>query len=281
MKIKKISGKLRLSNDGGLSLFFIGSGSAFTKKNYQTNIVVIKGDAHFLIDCGATCPFAFEAYKSSLTEIKTFLITHSHADHIGGLEEAALVDRYITSKKPRMIIDDQFKSILWNYSLRGGLAHNEKQFYGFLEFEDFFEQIKPVEFYDKEYNISRVSFEGIDIKLFRTKHIPENSQTWKDSFYSIGVMIDERILYSGDTRFDPELIDFMLKKFPTIEYIFHDCQFFTGGVHAGYDELLAIDPLIRRKMFLCHYGDNYSSVRPQKDGFAGLVLQGRYYHFDK
>ena len=60
MKIKKQSTKspLELKTDGELSLFWLGVGSAFSKLHYQTNLIIIKGDDHIMIDCGTKAPQA-------------------------------------------------------------------------------------------------------------------------------------------------------------------------------------------------------------------------------
>nr|HPM72015.1 hypothetical protein [Spirochaetales bacterium] len=56
---KPDSGKALLSrSDDRLSIFFIGAGSAFTKRYYQNNALVVKGDDHLLIDCGTRAPEA-------------------------------------------------------------------------------------------------------------------------------------------------------------------------------------------------------------------------------
>ena len=77
MKIKKFeSKKLKLTNNGDLVLFFIGVGSAFTRRQYQTNLLVIKGDDHLLIDCGTKCNQALFELGLQITDINNFLITH-------------------------------------------------------------------------------------------------------------------------------------------------------------------------------------------------------------
>ena len=281
MKIENLNKTLNLENDGGLSFFFVGVGSAFAKAHFQNNILVIKGSDHLLIDCGTMCPYALWNYGVNSTSIKNLLITHSHADHIGGLEEIALMGRYISKTKPSMIISDEYKKILWNQSLKGGNAYSEYKDGSFLTFDDYFNQIKPTLISKKPRPIYQAKVGSIDIKIFRTMHIPEAAPSWKKSFYSVGVLIDDRILFPSDTKFDPDLIYGMLKEYSTIEYIFHDCQFYPGGVHAYYHDLKTLPPEIRSKMYLCHYGDNFAQEDPEKDGFAGYAQQGVYYNFDE
>jgi ribonuclease BN (tRNA processing enzyme) len=273
--------KFSLTNDGKLELFFIGVGSAFTKRHYQTNLLLIKGKDHLLIDCGTKGTQALYELGIPVTDIKNFLITHSHADHIGGLEEVALMGRYATKKKPVMIINETYQHILWDMSLRGGSAYNEEEAKDTLSFSDFWNIIRPqwLPDYPRETYSARLG--GIDIKMMRTKHIPDSSYDWQSSFWSCGVIIDERILFTSDTRYDYDLIDFYEKKF-NLEAIFHDCQFFTGGVHASLEEIKQFPPDVKSKMYLTHYGDNWEEFEEkiEKYGFAGLAKQHVYYVFE-
>ena len=63
MTIRDFNNAIQLTNDGKLSFFFLGTGSAFTKVNFQNNVIVIKGKDHILIDCGTLCPFSFSKFK--------------------------------------------------------------------------------------------------------------------------------------------------------------------------------------------------------------------------
>jgi len=271
---------LSLKNDGKLSLFWLGAGSAFSKKLYQTNVLVIKGDTHVLIDCSSRCPTAFWEYGTPIFNVKNFLITHSHSDHIGGLEEAALLGRYLSKEKLKMIITEEYEEFLWNYSLKGGCAFNEMENGKSLEFSDFFESFRPVKILDEPRPILNIDFENINFKLFRTAHIPDSSKSWKDSNLSYGVIIDNTVLFTSDTKYDEEIIFGLLEEFKDIKFIFHDCQFFSGGVHASYQELLNFPEEIRSKMYLTHYGDNYKNFNAKKDLFGGLTKQGHYYNFE-
>lgn len=280
MKIEKLNSTIKLENSGDLTFFFIGVGSAFSKLNFQNNVIIIKGKDHLLIDCGTLCPYAMHLYNFSIASIKNILITHSHADHIGGLEEMALTGRYVTKRRPCMVITDQYKKILWEQSLQGGCSYGETSNGTYMIFDDYFEQLKPKQISKNPRPLYEINIGCIDVKIYRTRHIPDNAGSWKNSFYSVGVLIDNRILFPSDTQFDKELLDWMTSTYP-IEYIFHDCQFFPGGVHAAYTELCTLPDDIKRKILLCHYSDTFSQFNPEKDGFRGLTQRGIFYNFDK
>lgn len=278
MKIRSFDSKLEFSNSGSLSLFFLGTGSAFSKKYMQTNVLVVKGNDHVLIDCGSLCPFALSRiYNSSISNVKNILVTHPHADHIGGLEEVALMGRYISKQKINLIIDDEFKDKLWNESLRGGLQFSEN---GIMKFEDYFDQIKPVSMIKKPYIVSQANVGSINLKFFRTYHVTTSKWSFKNAQYSQGVIIDDKILYPCDTQFNPDQLKFLLETFP-IEYIFHDCDTagFSEGVHATYEQLKTLPDQIKSKMYLCHYGNDAAQKNPKADGFGGFVKAAHYIEF--
>tara|TARA_S200000501_G_C20756184_1_gene713961 strand:- start:473 stop:880 length:408 start_codon:yes stop_codon:yes gene_type:complete len=112
--------RVYLTNDESPSLFFIGNGAAFAETLNQTNVLVVKGDQHLLIDCGTKCSQALYRLGMGIEQIDNFLITHSHADHVGGLKEVQLHRRYVVGQKPTMVITETYQDILWNQSLRGG-----------------------------------------------------------------------------------------------------------------------------------------------------------------
>jgi hypothetical protein len=271
---------LHLTNDGHLSLFFVGVGSAFSKRHYQTNCIIIKGDDHVMVDCGTKTPQAIYELGLSITDIQTFLITHSHADHIGGLEEVMLMGRYVARKKPSIIINKTYQQLLWDMSLRGGSAFNEEQAGSVLEFGDMWNIIRPVwlEGYPRETLGTEIG--NIDIKIFRTKHIPDSPDSWQNSFWSCGLILDDRVMFTSDTRFDRDLITQFGKLFD-LEAIFHDCQFFTGGVHAGLEEINQLPSEIKSKIILTHYGDNWEEFEDtvREYGLHSLAHQWCYYDF--
>ena len=280
MKTRHFLSNLELTNEGQLSLFFIGTGNAFTKTSFQTNLLIIKGKEHLLIDCGTLCSYAIEnLYNGKITDIKNLLLTHPHADHIGGVEEIALAGKYITKQKINLVITDEFKKLLWNESLRGGIQYSEE---GKMTFDDYFNQLKPKLIQKKPFEMYEIDAFGMNLKIFRTRHVTTRKNSLKDSQISYGLIIDDRILFTADTQFNLPQLRFLLDKYKNIEVIFHDCDIkgFSRGVHAAYDELCTLPPEIRAKTYLCHYSEAVSTIDALVDGFAGLAKHWVYYDFD-
>ena len=98
-------------------------------------------------------------------------------------------------------------------------------------------------------------------------HFPEHAASWRHSFWSCGLLVDERVMFTSDTRYDPVLLETFSSIF-SIEAIFHDCQFFTGGIHAGIDELTELPESVRSRMCLMHYGDSWDEHADKIDRFG-------------
>ncbi len=272
---------LQLTNDGELELFFIGVGSAFAQDHYQTNFLIIKGQTHIMVDFGMTGPIALSDVAGlKPVDIATILPTHSHADHVGGIECLALMNRYVGQQfmdKPKlaMIITEEYQRVLWDYTLRGGLEWNEEAGGRKLAFSDFFTAVRPTWKTHQPREIWEIQVGDIHLELFRTMHIPEQAPTWEAAFISYGLMIDGRVFVSGDTRFDRALIDHYADQ---AEMMFHDVQFFPGAVHAPLAELQTLPDRVRKNIWLMHYADNWADQ--DISGFAGLTPQGVRLIFD-
>lgn len=285
-----------IQNGGQLDITFLGVGSAFAKRHFQTSILIVKGDTHVLVDFGMDGPRALEAVGLGMQNITTFLPTHSHADHVGGVECLALFNRYVGQRhmgkhKLDCIITPEYQRILWDYTLRGGLEWNEEQPDGRrrLGFGDFFNIITPRWMTSMPREIHTVEVGGLKLELFRTNHIPEQAPNWEASFVSYGLIIDGRVFFSSDSQFDPQLINHYLmgkrqliadhpvseKK---IEHWFHDVQFFPGAVHAPLADLMGLGIVVKEKMTLMHYSDAWQ--KEDISDFAGWAQQGATYRFE-
>lgn len=272
------TGEVALTNDGELELYFIGTGAAFTRNLNQNNLLIIKGQDHLLIDCGTKCSPALNKVGIAVSDIRNFLATHSHADHIGGLEEVQLYARYVSQIKPRMVITGEYQKILWEQSLRGGSEMSES---APLSFEDLWDVIRPIKVANAPRETWQAMVGDINIKMPRTMHYPDDAPSWKECQWSCGVIIDDRILYTSDTRLDPDLLT-SFDDIYNFDVIFHDCQLFTGGVHASINELVTLPPHIKSRIILMHYGDTWRDFEKQaRDaGFHSWAQQGHSYIFE-
>jgi ribonuclease BN (tRNA processing enzyme) len=281
MRIAKIRKPLKLQNKGDLEIAFIGCGTAFGKELYNNNFIIIKGETHLLVDFGMTGPRALcMSTGLSVSDIGNLFITHSHADHIGGLEYLALQNRYysqtvLNKPKLRMIITKEYQKILWERSLRGGMEWNESSAQGVqLKFEDYFEAVRPKLISKSPRLTLEIDFEGLHLEIFGTNHIPDNAKNQNEAFLTYGLFIDNKVLITGDTKFDIDLLNYYG---PKSEVIFHDTSFENNPVHPSINDLKKLPKQLKKKMYLMHYGDNWKEQKV--DDFAGLVKQGYRYIF--
>ncbi|MFQ5451696.1 MAG: MBL fold metallo-hydrolase [Nitrospinaceae bacterium] len=288
-EICKNGESLPLQTDGQLRVVFIGTGAAFAKRRRQSNILIIQGDHHVLIDCGTQGPLALGDIGLNVLKVRCYLPTHSHADHIGGLEEVALMNRYTpNTSKPEMIILRDYQDSLWSKSLAGGAEFCEAQQGRPLQLADFFNILRPQNIELCGRKSWSYQHGPLEVIIMRTRHFPDSAVSIDESQWCCGIFINRRVWISGDTMFDEE---YAVRFGELAEVMFHDCQLFYGGVHASYQELMSLPDPIRAKMFLYHYGDNWLDPQawvkktdsfkgdPVRDGFLGWADQQVAYDF--
>lgn len=269
------------TSDGSLRIVFIGVGAAFAKRNRQSNILIIQGDHHILVDCGTQGPLGLNDLGLSVLDLKCCLPTHSHADHIGGYEEIMLMNRYMQGTKPELIILSDFQDLLWRKSLSGGAEYSEVDEGKSMQITDFFDIRRPktIEFLGRK---SWVYQHGpIEVIIMRSRHFPSTAISVDESQWCSGVFINRKIWISGDTLFDYKYPERYHKE---SEVMFHDCQLTQGGIHASYSELMTLPEEIRSKMFLYHYGDDWD--RKEKwvkgsDNFSGDAIKDGFLGWTK
>lgn len=280
MEEREFNGKIEFTNNGQLSLFFLGTGNAFSHDFFQTNVFVVKGNTHLLIDCGSLCPYIFDSvYKSDFGSVQNLLVTHPHADHVGGVEELVLTSKYIKQRKINLVIPNEYKKKLWNHTLKGGIQYSE---YGLMHFSDYFNQIKPEKKLKAPFEMYDFNLENLNLKLFRTRHVTSGNRSLKHSQYSYGVILDNKVLFTGDTQFNKNQLMWILQNFQ-IECIFHDCDVNGKGssVHTPYEMLKTLDKDVRNRMLLNHYDKGIEKINPKLDGFIGFTQKGIYYDFGR
>lgn len=220
-----------------MKLQMLGTGSAFAKKFYNNNALLVSEGRTLMLDCGITAPRALYDLGKSFDEIDALLITHIHADHVGGMEEFAYQMKFIYKRKPVLYVEESLIAPLWNHCLRGGLEQE-----GFTRLEDYFE-VRPL-------TAGRPSelLPGLKAELLLTRHIPN-----KPSF---SILFNDHFFYTADMTFDRELLERLVEE-RGVNVIFHDCQLHPPGVvHADLSMLLTLPEELQRIVYLMHYGDD-------------------------
>lgn len=241
-----------------LKLQMLGTGSAFAKNYYNNNALFHDGDFTLLIDCGITAPMALHQLDLTFDDLDALLITHIHADHVGGMEELAFIMKMKYNRKIPLYIAEALVEPIWEHSLKGGLYQQGH----ISSLEDVFD-VRPL-----KPGVKADISSGISVELIHTQHIPR-----KDSY---SLYLNDRIFYSADMVFDPALLHKLVNE-RDCEFILHECQLQgPGEVHTTLDELLSLPEEIQERTYLMHYSDDVKAFIG-KTGTMEFVEQQRVY----
>lgn len=267
-----------------MEIIALGTGSAFTMNGYQTNFIIKRNGKNLLLDCGTDIRFSLQNVGLTFRDIDLVYISHTHADHIGGLEFLGFT-RYFTRigeisfnnpfpiLLPKLVCERGMVNTLWDNSLKGGMKTLE----GIDATIETYFNVIPI---DKN---SSFVWEGIKFDLIQSLHM-SSKYCILDSFGLMFTNPDngERIYITTDVQFAPEKS--MKAYYKESDLIIHDCEtMYKSGVHAHYDDLKTLDNDIKSKMKLIHYQDNVLndwntwSLKAKEDGFLGFIKPGIFY----
>lgn len=248
----------------GIRIKWIGTGSGFNSALGNTSFTVEAGSPrNLLVDCGFTVPPSLMA-QELLAGVSDIVLTHHHADHIGGLETLAFYSYFLLGRRgddrPALhVATDGFAHILWEHGLKAGMSQQQD--------EAGAPWAPTLETYFRVYVGTKVCVEEFPtVELFPTPHV--------GVMENYGLRLRKDIYYSGDTNALPP-------DDPAV--IFQDCHFgipAPGDIHIAYDKLKSqLSPAVKRKVHLVHLDANYASRDPRADGFAGMVMPGDLFTF--
>jgi len=236
---------------------WIGTGSAFNPALGHTSFMVYRETGRrLLVDCGATVPLRL-IETGDAKHVTDVLLTHLHADHIGGLEGLAFYIHYALQRRGDQrlhlhVASETFAHDLWEHALKAGMSHTQDGHGKPLD--------ATMDTYFQVHVGDTVEVPGLpEAKFLPTRHIV--------NMENYAVQFVDGVFYSGDTvELPPQ----------DARLIFQDCQVHDstpGDIHISYEELVQGLPLeVRKKTYLTHLGHGYAQRDPARDGFAGYVL---------
>jgi hypothetical protein len=253
-----------------MKVTFLGVGSAFSRKHYNNNCLIDFDKARLLIDCGHTAGRSLSELDYDWLEIGSILVTHMHADHIGGLEECALVNLFGINRfggferhrnKPNilgigttLVTLKNWLSVTTRYTTQGRISPDEYFHFTRLDYG------YPFQFE-----------ESVVLVPYYVPHIKLKGYPPLDSL-AIGIhsASDPKVLFVSDT-FEPMDID-LYKEY---DIIFQGCEFGEwSGAHTCFEQLKKLPEGIRERMYLMHYGDNFVKFEDEvRDHHFHLVQQ--------
>jgi ribonuclease BN (tRNA processing enzyme) len=255
----------------GMKLVFLGTGSAFSLENFQSNMLLEASQGRLLIDCGSDVRHSLGKESKTALDITDVYISHLHADHIGGLEWLGLVNYFARTKdnpglRPRLHIRETLLDNLWQ-SLHGGMGTLEAHVADLSTYFD----LCPIE------RNGSFSFAGTQLRTVQVVHYYDGYEIVP----SYGLLFERNgipVFITTDTQIHPnQMSEFRARA----DYIFHDCETapFESGVHAHYGELATLDDGLKGKLWLYGYQDGAKSDC-EADGFLGWVRQGQVFDFE-
>ncbi|GAB4270812.1 MAG: MBL fold metallo-hydrolase [Deferrisomatales bacterium] len=245
----------------------LGVGEAFAKTLYQTNFLITPADGEpFVVDFGHTASRALREAGMDLRAASRVILSHLHADHIGGLEELGFTGYFGWGRRPVLHVPERLLPFLWDHALMGGMGQRLRSPAGefFDAGLDTYFDVRPIR------GREPLALGSVAVTPFPTPHIP-GRPSW-------GFRLDDRAtgkaaLLTCDSRFHRKNLEVYGRD---AEAVFHDCQFVTNGmhIHATLDELLTLPPAWQEKTVLVHYGDSW----PEFEGRTGRMRLGRQGH---
>lgn len=218
-----------------LSARFLGVGNAGNRALGSAALVLEReGEPRLLIDCG---PDTLDEYLAAYDRLPDALfITHTHLDHVGGLENLFYRACFANGGRrtdirlfvPAAIVAHLHQRIA---DYPNNIAEGGVNFWDVL-------RLVPV--------LSHFWLDGLRFRPYAVRHHAPDS--------AFGLHLPGAFFFSGDTRPLPELLGTVAAQGETL---FHDCGLRGNPSHSGLDDLLRDYPAdVRRRIVAYHYASD-------------------------
>jgi len=160
------------------------SSSSFNRR-MRSSLLLMVGNKRYLIDVGPD--FRVQALRHHIDQLDGVLLTHSHYDHVAGLDDLRIF--YLRQKKPLPFALS--KETLKELQIRYHYIIHEKEKSGLFSM--------PFDFQVLEKEVGEMTFEGLDLKYFSysQRGIKVTGLRFKDFAYVVDILdYDEAIFES-------------------------------------------------------------------------------------
>lgn len=254
-----------------LTMTFLGAGSAFSTdvNNYHSNMLLECNGDTLMLDCGSDARHSLNAIGKSYQDIKNVYISHTHADHAGGLEWLGLTTKfYPGASKINLYGNDRVLGDLWSKTLSGGMKTLQNTF---AKLETYF-NVYPV------FDNGSFIWQKMQFQTIQTLHVI-NGYSFMPTYGLLFKVNGKQIFITTDTQYTPGQFQTF---YVTSDIIFHDCETAEtrSTVHSHYIDLCNLDSAVKKKMWLYHYNNEFDKLPDaKKDGFCGFVKKGQVFKF--
>lgn len=268
-------------------LTWLGTGSAFNATDGNTASLLEVGPHKILLDCGFTVPYQLKKW-GILNDVTHVFLSHTHSDHIGGLELLAQWRYFVAQRQgipvPKLIVPTDLLERL-RLLEQLGLGEIQDEFGRPLKatLETYFDLCSE---HNRQHHFQDGT-ETVTVRYEKANHVPGDFPS-----YGFEILLGESYrlhrlaLLTADTRDAHSLQRGMPLSGIGDRYsiVFHDCQLFesahggAGDVHPSLAKLAReIPEEDRGSTWLVHYGENW---REHEDmvkhaGFAGFARPGQ------
>ncbi len=231
------------------ALRFLGVGSAQAVELGSSGAVLERdGAPMLLIDCGPETLTRYESVYATMP--RAVYITHTHMDHVGGLERLFY----------RAYFDPSLKGRIKIYTHAALVTHLQSRV---ADYPDVIAE-GGANFWDAFVLVPCTRgfwHDGLWFDVFPTRHHAPMT--------SFGIALRGAFAWTGDTRPVPEMLAHYA---PAPAVIAHDCALHGNPSHAGVDDVeREYNEDIRKRLILYHYGS----------AADGAVLVARGHHVAK
>ena len=232
-----------------MKIKFLGTGSAFTTKNWNANTLIEKNGKNLLIDIGGDMKHELADAGMTYRDIDAIYISHLHGDHSDGGELfgfCTYFDPAFKDKKIQLYGNGDLLRKLWDNCWKGKMESVQG---AVCEMSSYFDvnMVRPN---------GKFIWEDIEFTLVQTVHIVNGFMIVP----SFGVLVKDNacgktVFFTTDTQNAPSALK---TYYDMADLIIHDCEVnkYPSGVHAHFDELCATMPSsVKSKTILDHYAD--------------------------